>query len=127
MKNSFPLIDVIGELIILIVSITLVSIFSVIFVKPRNVAKKYTLISFLYSLLLTLFLIHSDANLNIHFLICFLVCVILSFGNMYWFLKNDIKLKRIIIGFIIETLIAVLCVHFLSVILFVLWYYNGII
>lgn len=127
MKNSFPLIDAIGELIILIVSITLVSIFSVIFVKPRNVAKKYTLISFLYSLLLTLFLIHSDANLNIHFLICFLVCVILSFGNMYWFLKNDIKLKRIIIGFIIETLIAVLCVHFLSVILFVLWYYNGII
>lgn len=127
MKNNFPLIDVIGELIILIVSITLVSIFSVIFVKPRNVAKKYTLISFLYSLLLTLFLIHSDANLNIHFLICFLVCVILSFGNMYWFLKNDIKLKRIIIGFIIETLIAVLCVHFLSVILFVLWYYNGII
>lgn len=123
MHNGFQ----IGELIILIVSITLVSIFSVIFVKPRNVAKKYTLISFLYSLLLTLFLIHSDANLNIHFLICFLVCVILSFGNMYWFLKNDIKLKRIIIGFIIETLIAVLCVHFLSVILFVLWYYNGII
>lgn len=127
MKNSFALIDIIGELIILIVSIALVSIFSVIFVKPRSVAKKYALISFLYSLLLTLFLIHSGTKFNIHFLICFLVCVILSFGNMYWFLKNDIKLKRIIIGFIIQTLIVVLCVYFLSGILFVLWYYNGVI
>ncbi len=45
---------------------------------------------------------------------------------MYFLLKNDIKLKKIIIGFIIQALIVVLCVHFLSAFLFMIWYNNGL-
>ncbi len=67
MKNDFPFIDIISELIVLFVSVILVSIFSAIFAKQKDIRKKYTLISFINSLLLALFLIHSNINFNIHF------------------------------------------------------------